>query len=117
MKLRSVKLRNEHGRHGVQDQRAVLNEVAKRKASQCGFAVSPAGFCPLSSMKLRSVKLRNEEVGRGVRRWYASSMKLRSVKLRNQGLPVGASHAVESSMKLRSVKLRNAASHAPFAVW
>ena len=37
---------------------AVLNEVAKRKASQCGTVDDHPPFDP-SSMKLRSVKLRN----------------------------------------------------------
>ena len=58
MKLRSVKLRNtvEQFQHiGSQ----ILNEVAKRKASQCGFIVSKPVVFQGSSMKLRSVKLRN----------------------------------------------------------
>ena len=45
-------------RHGRSFLSIVLNEVAKRKASQYRDAF-PARFELLSSMKLRSVKLRN----------------------------------------------------------
>ena len=57
MKLRSVKLRNPYARPGHASD-SLLNEVAKRKASQSLF-FGAAGLDTQSSMKLRSVKLRN----------------------------------------------------------
>ena len=58
MKLRSVKLRN-RGACLAWSRRTVLNEVAKRKASQCGARRPTHQEGGRSSMKLRSVKLRN----------------------------------------------------------
>ena len=61
----------------------LLNEVAKRGASQSGVrheAEHPA----MSSMKLRSVELRNgDECTDDLGAALGSSMKLRSVELRN----------------------------------
>ena len=57
MKLRSVKLRNATGTITA-TVAEILNEVAKRKASQCRD-LRVHGLRERSSMKLRSVKLRN----------------------------------------------------------
>ena len=81
MKLRSVKLRNRSSCSGRREF-GILNEVAKRKASQF-------------------------QVGTILQRWRLSSMKLRSVKLRNVPVMGFGAVAQVSSMKLRSVKLRN----------
>ena len=70
----------------------ILNEVAKRKASQF-HGHAHEGHARRSSMKLRSVKLRNvERLIEDLLRH--SSMKLRSVKLRNRTANIEYDNAI-----------------------
>ena len=117
MKLRSVGLRNAAPPSLIVGVVFLLNEVAKRGASQSPKRLCRPSYIP-SSMKLRSVGLRNiehcsapslwlvlnEVAKRGASQLPAcgvvfdgcrSSMKLRSVGLRNalaMGKPVGVYH-------------------------
>ena len=95
-------------RHGRSFLSIVLNEVAKRKASQYRDAF-PARFELLSSMKLRSVKLRNCRLFRRLvllHQFLNEVAKRKASQYVERSLGFGA---FPSSMKLRSVKLRNAA--------
>ena len=85
---------------------SILNEVAKRKASQLRV-LDVRQAQPVSSMKLRSVKLRN----RVFRRLPKKVPFLNEVAKRKASqcifLAFIGSLSLCSSMKLRSVKLRN----------
>ena len=105
-KVRSVELRNARPFAAPMQGFSILNEGAKRGASQFGVEVVAVAYLD-SSTKVRSVELRNALVPFGDGEVKISSTKVRSVELRNWYTVNSLTKKLTSSTKVRSVELRN----------